>query len=680
MDEGIQKKKKNTKGRLPFLLIPLAAFSFLSYGLLSGKLGIYWDDWAYLWTRIELGYQGLLRHFSFSRPVAGQIHNIAMLITGKNPIRIQIYGMLLRIIGSYAAASLVYYLWDCDLLAAALFGLFFIAYPGFTMQPIAINFSFSYFLMGILALSFLLSLWAYRKGGRQVLLTCGSLLLEALNLFASEYFFMLEFMRPLVLWVDCGKENSGFKSKLRKVIQADIPYLMVLMISILYRIFFNRTQTSYYQFSLLDQIKSNPVSGIAGWFLTMIKDCWKVILPAWSQIFKFPVPSVLGKKTFLVYILISVFIAFLSFIVFSLFQRCSEAGKRNACQMIVLGLVSLPLAGQPFWLTDTQLSFVFQNSRYTLPFIPGVSLILAGIFCLFRKNRWVPSLLAAILIGLAAGYHFNNANAYRRDWTLTKDFFWQLKWRVPEMKENTVVVTNVLPIRFSTDNSLTAPLNWIYADGTHDGTMPFMLYTNTKREKTLSDLQSGKEVFQEYLSAQFFGNTNDMISVNYSAPGCVHILDPEVDVYNQMIPEIDREAAALNNYDRIIPDGKGRAPDSEIFGHEPAHNWCWYYENVDLSRQRKDWKKAAELSDQAFTISDHYNDPMELLPIIESYAYIGAWDKAFRKTKEAYTVTPVMNDPLCVLWNRIEKDTGRTEEQVRAIEQKDQILDCRLVK
>ena len=63
--------EKKGKKQLSFfaVLIPLSCFVLFSYGLLLNKLGFYWDDWPYVWTRLELGYHGLLRHFSFSRPV-----------------------------------------------------------------------------------------------------------------------------------------------------------------------------------------------------------------------------------------------------------------------------------------------------------------------------------------------------------------------------------------------------------------------------------------------------------------------------------------------------------------------------------------------------------------------------------------------------------------------------------
>ena len=87
---------RRRSGRVGFALL-LALLSALSYGTSLPKLGIYWDDWAFVWTRLAVGYAGLLRHFSFSRPLAGQLHNLAILLTGGDPIRIQLYVQLMRI-------------------------------------------------------------------------------------------------------------------------------------------------------------------------------------------------------------------------------------------------------------------------------------------------------------------------------------------------------------------------------------------------------------------------------------------------------------------------------------------------------------------------------------------------------------------------------------------------------
>ncbi len=670
--------KKFKENKYILTLIPLTAFVLFSYGLLLNKLGFYWDDWPYEWTRLAVGYQGLLRHFSFSRPVAGQIHNLAILINNGSPLIAQMFALLMQVFGGFCFGLLIHETWRGKTFAAVLGALLFTAYPGFTMRPIAVNFSFSFFLMGMLCLSFTLSVRAARSGKRRVLRTVLAALIALLNLFASEYFFLLELLRPLFIAAALTDEDSnGMKrgTPIRAALSRSIPFALVFLCGLAYRMFFNKTQTLHYEFKLLTDFKASPLSTVLNYLGGMLKDSFRVVFEGWGTVFTFPNKTDFGARSTMVFFLICAAVCIVSGVFLFLFRKARDGKKRQDFEMIGIGILAVLLAGQPFWLTESPINFVFQNGRYTLPFMPGISLFLAGLLDLIPRPRIVPVVIASVFIGLAAGHLFYTGNEYRRDWTLTKDFFNQLKWRIPAIEENTVVVTNVLPIRFSTDNSLTAPLNWIYADGYENERMPYMLYTDTKRENTLSGLTAGKEIFQEYLTAQFYGNTDDMIAVYYSSPGCVHVLDPEVDVYNRMIPEIDRVSAQLNNYARIRTDVPYEALPEKLFGAEPAHGWCYYYETADLARQRGDWEEVAELGDTAFALDDHPNDPMERLPFIEGYARAGRLEDALAQTEAAMQTTPVMNDPLCALWRRIDRETdGNTLET-----ELHDLLDCSLI-
>ncbi len=275
-------REKLRKIQIPLWGLPilLLVFSFLSYGVLSRKLGIYWDDWAYLWTRLELGYDGLVRHFSFSRPVAGQIHNLAMLLTGKNPLRIQLFGMLMRAAGSALVGLLIWRTWGKDAFLAAVGALLFIAYPGFTMQPIAINFSFSYFLIGMLCVSIVLTVETAQRPSRRIPLTIAALFLSAVNLFASEYFFLLELLRPLFIWVSLRQTAPDFRRRLRETLKKELPYAIVFAAASIYRAFFNQTQTLHYEFSFIQSLRLNPLNAIGTYLGTLLSDCFKVLIPA----------------------------------------------------------------------------------------------------------------------------------------------------------------------------------------------------------------------------------------------------------------------------------------------------------------------------------------------------------------------------------------------------------------
>lgn len=688
----------------------LAGLSALSYGLVISKLGIYWDDWAFVWTRLAVGYDGLLRHFSFSRPVAGQLHNLSILLTGGDPLRMQLFAQGMRIAAAVCFAALLRSVWRSEpwRRLAWVGGLLYFVYPGFTMIPIAINFGFSYFLMGCLFVSWLLSLRVLRGEGNAAIQTAAALLLSALNLFASEYFFLLELVRPVLYWVALEDDGapSSFRERSRRVLTAVLPYALVFGMGLSYRLFFNKTQTLHYEFSLLTELKTNPAGAIREYLSRILDDSWRVLVSAWGQLARIPDAAQVGSRTRMIFIASS-FSGFLLTLIWFGFvwmgrngadesgipARGTESAARRdgavGLLTIAVGAALILFGGQPYWLTGSYLSFIFPNSRYTLSFLPGVPFVWLGAARFIgaklrgraeRAVRWVGAGVFALTIGLSCGFHFLIATEYRRDWTLTRDFFRQLSWRIPDLEPKTAVVTNSLPIRFSTDNSLTAPLNWIYADASElsDASMPFMLYTNTKRAQTMSDFAPGRRIEQEYLTARFSGNTSDTLSLYYRAPGCVHVLDPEIDIFNQTIPEMDRMASLLTNYGRIRMNEDGRALNPTIFGSDPsgAGSWCEAYERADLARQRGDYETVAALGDAAFAGSDYPNDPMERLPFIEGYAMIARWADAERLTGETLAVTRVMNDPLCSLWRRIERnapDGGAKETAIRSVRE---TLDC----
>ncbi len=72
-------------------------------------------------------------------------------------------------------------------------------------------------------------------------------------------------------------------------------------------------------------------------------------------------------------------------------------------------------------------------------------------------------------------------------------------------------------------------------------------------------------------------------------------------------------------------DAKAAPPNPDIFGSEPAHNWCYYFEKADLARQGRDWQTVLPLEKQAKTQSLAPKFGPEYIPFIEAHAQIGDW-------------------------------------------------------
>jgi hypothetical protein len=358
-------------------------------------------------------------------------------------------------------------------------------------------------------------------------------------------------------------------------------------------------------------------------------------------------------------------------------QRADSKVQYDAFYAIGLGLFLLPFAGAPFWLTGLTISLSHPASRFTLPFAFAACLILAGLLD-FVKSPQLHYGLLAVLIGLAAGSQFLWSTDYLRDWQAQKNLFWQMTWRAPGLKPNTLVLMNE-ELSLYADNSISAPLNWIYAPDNRSDQIDYVLFYPTNRlDHSLPALRKDIPIQYDYIAGRFTGNTSQVVAFYYDPPACLRLLEPDIDPNNRFLLEDShmREASALSNRDQILESATAVMP--AIYYPEPAHGWCYYFEKADLARQFGDWKKVEELGDTALKLDDHPNNPVERFVFIEGYAHGGEWDRALKYSKETYKVSKDYVGPLlCQLWARIESETTDSPEKTVALSEVKTIFSCK---
>ena len=272
------------------------------------------------------------------------------------------------------------------------------------------------------------------------------------------------------------------------------------------------------------------------------------------------------------------------------------------------------------------------------------------------------------VVSFAAGWHVQAASSYRRDTTTTANFLWQLTWRIPSLKAGTAVLTNDMPILYSSDNSLTAPLNWTFAPDNRSRNMSYILYYPSIRLQTgLNNMQPGAPIQQDYLAATYQGSTDQVLLVVYEPPGCVRVLDPQVDAANPLLAPILRDLAAASD-PSVITFSRKHAPPVEVYPHEPGRGWCYHFQLADLARQQGDWEQVAALAERAFALDDYPNHPQERYPFIEGYAHTGDWDAALAQSNLAGGVSPLVQPSLCALWQRIQQDTPASSGKTSALQ------------
>jgi hypothetical protein len=656
---------------------PLALLfvAVLAYGLLLPRLGFYWDGLAMSWIRYQLGPEAMRRYFSTNRPVWGLLYQLTTRLLPDRPLAWQIFALFWRWVTGVLVWAIVRELWPRRNWLALAAGLLFLVYPGFNQQWVAFLYSHFFIVLAFFLFSFLCMLWSFRR--RRWLpkawpWTVSGMLFSALNLWMMEYFFVLELIRPLLIWIVVREQVSDVRARLRRAFSLWLPYLLVFVAAVLSRLFIFNNQI--YGFGLLSSLKANPAGTLASLAKVIPVSLWTVSAAAWGQVFTLPDLTVAGPRTIAVYAAV-IILAILVLLFYLLRSRleAEEEGRpgqrrRDGLWAVGLGFFSLLAAGWPFWLIDFPPGLAFPLNRFTLPFMLGVSLILAGLLELIPLQSLRTGLLV-LLVGLGVGRQFLWANDYRLDWNTQKDLFWQMSWRIPALAPDTLVLMNEGALNFYADNSLSAPLNWIYAPENHTEHIDYMLFYPTNRlGGGLPGVEKNLPVTHDFIAGVFNGNTSQTISLYFSPPGCLRLLDPEIDPENHLILDTSlmREAARLSSSVWILSEGTPRMP--LIYTLEPPHGWCYYFEQADLARQQGDWQKVVELGDKAFKLDDHPNDPLERFVFVEGYAHVGDWERALQLSRDSYRVSPDYVAPLlCRLWERIDAETPQSSDKEAAM-------------
>jgi len=449
---------------VPFAFLMIA---IVSYGFLINRLGYYWDDFPITYIYNIFGSAGLERYFSTNRPIWGLLYQVFYTLFDQ-PWQWQVSALFWRWISAVLVWLLLREVWPKQKTIALWAGLLFLVYPGFKQQHISVIYSNLFIVLDC----FLLSLYFTIKSLPRMNSTpskwqgwlghTAALLLSLFNLLALEYFFTLELLRPLFIWFSLSAENLD-KSKRAKITFINwLPYLVLWIGVILWRIFFFSYQTHNYQLLFLESLRESPLQAI----LWLIKDIgqsiWVVLVGGWVKLFELPDIAQLGIRTTLVTIILIVIIAII--LIWYLITNHGESLDRDSSKAaLTVGAIALLLGGIPWWLTQLPPTLKFPSDRFTLPFILGVCLLLAGFLAILPIRGWMKAVILATLIGLAAGSQFQASNQFRRDWETQKRFFWQLAWRVPGLEPGTTLMVNELPVTYYSDNSLTAPLNWFWA-------------------------------------------------------------------------------------------------------------------------------------------------------------------------------------------------------------------------
>lgn len=652
--------------------LALLAITFFAYGIFTFQQGFHWDDWGFAWLIRTLGKPGLFDYFATNRPFLAYIYSVTTSLFGANPWAWQLFSLFMRWLTALSLLWALRMIWQERRRETFFAAVFFLVYPGFNQQAIAITYSHFFLAQTFLFTSIGLMLKFAHQPHRFWWAGLLGVLLSVFNLFSTEYFFGLELLRPFLLWLGLRDQWPDWKPRLKRVILTYLPFLLALSGYLYWRLFV--LGFYLYQPELVTGLGSAPTARLANLPQT-IWEQWQVAFwQAWGQVFQMPDFAGYGARLTMVYLAALLLTGIGLYEIVKRFKSADKNGRQFAAQWIGLGLLAMLFAGLPFLVADLPLRLTFPNSRFTLPFALGAAFLLVALLELLP--RWSnKALLASVLAALAVGVQFNQGYLWREDWRLQKSFFWQMTWRIPDMQPGSILLSSDTPFKYSSDNSLTFPLNWIYAPKNHTTEIKYAyFFVSVRLGNELEALQSGLPIHQDYLAATFDSSSDRMVAVHFSPPGCFRVLHPVydrdlplapatgeiadswLDTGVPILPRTAAKAMELSNLKQIIPTPTNDIKLPSIFGPEPKHTWCYYFEKADLSRQEDNWAQVAEIGDQVFGIPYYPDDFSEYLPFVEGYARTGRWETARDLTRKTADLMPVLRPALCAIWQRVEAD------------------------
>jgi hypothetical protein len=649
--------------KIPTWSIPIALLLLcaISYGSMSSRLGFFWDDWSDVYVIHFLGPSVIRESAALDRPVSGWIFQATTSLIGESPLNWQLFGIITRWLLCLTLWWALKAVWSQKTLQVTAITFLFAVYPGFQQQYIAITWSNWFIVYALFLISLGAMSWALRKSRWFWPFYFLSIILGGYTVFAVEYFFGLEFLRPLFLWLILSESISEPRKRACRVGWYWMPFVVIDLVFLIYRI---STPTPRGVITITE-LAASPIREMLNLGQMVIQDLFKVTALAWKQTLDLTSLSSYGSAAILKYILIltvtTVFI-----ILFLLLLRSGDKHEINstlasrrqwAVRAILVAFYALLVAGVPVWMTNMRMELTFPYDRFTLSMMLGCSLLFVGLIELVTRTRFQSILIVGIAVGLAAAIHYQVALKYRQDWLLQQDFFWQLTWRIPQLQPGTVILVSELPFPYNTDNSLTAPTNWIYDPEKNSREINYLLLDFKRLSLEFPDLdEKSLENYRNIRIITFNGSISQTLFIVYQPPGCLKVVDSQTYQHLPNKPRFYREALSLSMPELILPDAYPAAqPPAYFFGPEPKKNWCYYFEKAELARQINAWDQVTDLGDQA--LKDHKkfnrNEVVELVPFIQGYAHTGRWDRALELSLEAYDTWDNTRLLLCDAWHNI---------------------------
>lgn len=626
--------KKKLETYLAIVLIVLV--TIITYGLLIKSFGFYLDDWYILWGGRAAGPGLIVDFHQFDRPLMGYFYAFYFQVLGSNPLGWQIFALFLKLAGVLVFWWILRMLWPKSLLETTSAALLFAVYPGFLQMPqagIKVNPLFT-LLSALISIAFTIKSVQVKAWWKIFLFQFLSFLFGTIYLFYIEYMVGLEFFRWAFLWIALQDtlHLRPLKERIKKWFVFTAPMWVALFGMVVWRLFFFESgRVSMNVGSISGGLLSNPLHSIIGLIVETSRDFIETQFSAWFvPAYEMSAGSPYQPWAISVGLALFVIVIYLVYTFFTRKFYDQENQKSNLqFSFIWIGFLGIFAALFPVVLVGRQvyLDLVFNGfNKYTLHASVGVSLLFVGLLSKGTRRFGFVAIIT-ILLGFAVYTHYFNGLRYQSAWQDQRDLWWQLTWRAPDLEDGTLLTALLPPGNtFNESYEIWGPANIIYRPNTKNIPISGQILNS----QTITWFQRGIEdvyVVRGLIEMPRDYNKTLILSIP-DALSCLHAMDGNrLEDYRE--PLIAQAIFDKSHIDRIVTEASETiVPPNEIFGPEPDHQWCYYYQKISLAHQRGDWEEAVALGDEAEVKGFKPLNRSEWIPLFEAYANTGRLDDA----------------------------------------------------
>jgi len=650
----------------------------LAYDSQIWRMGFYFDDWEGVFLYKQgFSFKQIWDYFLVDRPFSVFVHVLFDPIFGASSIGWHIFVLLLNWGAILFLVKALLQLWPKRIMEIGWLGLLIAIYPGISFQFVVLTSLPHYSSMFLFTLSLFLMIKSV-QGSRKthVLMYWTSVALALMQVLIIEYFSALELIRLLLLFYIFRLSSKEKKELIKRVFITWLPYALVFLGFLVFRFeILPAIQLAgsavKHQPQIFGQLIRDPFGTMRHYSEIALQDAVYAVLYVWTLPGIPQDISLESKATLVSWVLGAVVAAGCAIFLWSWHRKNGEGDLQEPPPLFVtlLSLVALVLGGLPIWAINRQALNGSWADRFLMGQVFGAVplMVLIVLWLTGQPRRQVQNVFFAILLAGSFSLQFRTGNKYALNWQDQRNYYWQMKWRVPSMEPGTFILSPYTPIDKNAIYQIAYAVNIIYASGYDKESVMYWWFDGPSE---LWDLAAGKyrigaAVNVDFRSLKFRSDMQHALPLLYRpGRGCLQVVD-QVYQGEPLLSQQEEQVFTVVNPGLI--ETREQPMPEDVFGKEPSHDWCYFFQKADLAREFEQWDEVIRLwgAANASNAARAKFGP-EYIPFIEAFARQGDWGQAVQLTTIANKTTQDMQALLCDNWKRILEDSPGSQEQQSA--------------